>query len=134
MDIGNDRLMDSGVSRRVFVHPYGLCGSDHVGSRTRVWAFAHVLAGAKVGRTCNICDMHTWKAVLLETGPRPGHSIRISSAKVPPANPSCRVEGHECETGFARLCRLVISVNSVGALATCEAVARRKAKTSSLSG
>ena len=40
----------------VFVHPMGLCESDSVGAGTRVWAFAHVLKGAKVGKDCNICD------------------------------------------------------------------------------
>jgi UDP-2-acetamido-3-amino-2,3-dideoxy-glucuronate N-acetyltransferase len=55
-DSGNDLIMDSGVSSRVFVHPHGLCESDHVGTGTRIWAFAHVLADAKVGHDCNICD------------------------------------------------------------------------------
>lgn len=36
----------------VFVHSDGLCESDSVGSGTRVWAFAHVLPGAVVGREC----------------------------------------------------------------------------------
>jgi acetyltransferase-like isoleucine patch superfamily enzyme len=40
----------------VRVHPQGLCESDDVGDGTRVWAFAHVLPGARVGRDCNICD------------------------------------------------------------------------------
>jgi acetyltransferase-like isoleucine patch superfamily enzyme len=40
----------------VKVHPQGLCESDDVGEGTRVWAFAHVLPGAKIGRDCNICD------------------------------------------------------------------------------
>lgn len=39
-----------------FVHPDGRCESDDVGAGTRVWAFAHVLPGARVGRDCNICD------------------------------------------------------------------------------
>ena len=39
-----------------FVHPQGVCESDHVGAGTRVWAFAHVLRGAKIGRDCNVCD------------------------------------------------------------------------------
>lgn len=38
------------------VHPAGLCESDTVGARTRVWAFAHVLPGAVVGADCNIGD------------------------------------------------------------------------------
>jgi acetyltransferase-like isoleucine patch superfamily enzyme len=40
----------------VFVHPQGLCESANVGDGTRVWAFAHVLPGARVGRDCNLCD------------------------------------------------------------------------------
>lgn len=39
-----------------FVHPQALCESSDVGEGTRVWAFAHVLAGARIGRDCNICD------------------------------------------------------------------------------
>lgn len=42
-----------------FVHPQGICESTHVGAGTRVWAFAHVLPGAVLGRDCNICD-HTF--------------------------------------------------------------------------
>ncbi|MBS1675755.1 MAG: WxcM-like domain-containing protein [Actinobacteria bacterium] len=40
----------------IFVHPQGLCESDRVGDGTRVWAFAHVLPGARVGVECNVCD------------------------------------------------------------------------------
>ncbi len=39
-----------------FVHPQGICESDTVGDGTRIWAFAHVLPGARIGRDCNICD------------------------------------------------------------------------------
>lgn len=41
------------------VHQWGICESASVGAGTRVWAFAHVLAGARIGRDCNICD-HTF--------------------------------------------------------------------------
>jgi UDP-2-acetamido-3-amino-2,3-dideoxy-glucuronate N-acetyltransferase len=40
----------------VFIHPHALCESRTVGENTRVWAFAHVLPGAKIGTDCNICD------------------------------------------------------------------------------
>lgn len=40
----------------VFVHPHALCESTSIGSNTRVWAFAHVLPGARIGSDCNICD------------------------------------------------------------------------------
>ncbi len=40
----------------VQVHPQGLCESPDVGPGTRIWAFAHVLPGARLGADCNICD------------------------------------------------------------------------------
>lgn len=39
-----------------FVHPQALCESLEIGEGTRIWAFAHVLPGARIGRDCNICD------------------------------------------------------------------------------
>jgi UDP-2-acetamido-3-amino-2,3-dideoxy-glucuronate N-acetyltransferase len=38
----------------VFVHPMALCESEDVGAGTRIWAFAHVMRGARVGSQCNI--------------------------------------------------------------------------------
>jgi acetyltransferase-like isoleucine patch superfamily enzyme len=40
----------------VFVHPNGICETQNVGAGTRVWAFAHILPGARIGRDCNVCD------------------------------------------------------------------------------
>src|SRR5687768_2354823 len=37
-------------------HDKALVESPHVGEGTRVWAFAHVLPGAVIGRDVNICD------------------------------------------------------------------------------
>src|SRR6187397_2793539 len=39
-----------------YVHPNGICESSTVGEGTRIWAFAHVLPDARIGRFCNICD------------------------------------------------------------------------------
>lgn len=39
-----------------FVHPQGICESHEVGENTRIWAFSHVLRGARIGSDCNICD------------------------------------------------------------------------------
>ena len=39
-----------------FVHDRGLCESADIGAGTRIWAFAHVLPGARIGADCNICD------------------------------------------------------------------------------
>lgn len=44
------------MNDKPFVHPLGCCESPHVGTGTRIWAFAHVLPGAKLGADCNICD------------------------------------------------------------------------------
>jgi UDP-2-acetamido-3-amino-2,3-dideoxy-glucuronate N-acetyltransferase len=40
----------------VFVHPNALLESIEVGDGTRIWAFAHVLPGARIGVNANICD------------------------------------------------------------------------------
>jgi UDP-2-acetamido-3-amino-2,3-dideoxy-glucuronate N-acetyltransferase len=40
-----------------FSHEHALVepGAE-IGDRTRIWAFTHVLAGARIGADCNICD------------------------------------------------------------------------------
>jgi UDP-2-acetamido-3-amino-2,3-dideoxy-glucuronate N-acetyltransferase len=42
-----------------FKHPNAIVESSEIGDGTRVWAFAHILAGAVIGQDCNICD-HTF--------------------------------------------------------------------------
>jgi acetyltransferase-like isoleucine patch superfamily enzyme len=44
------------VPEGTFIHEHALCESDQIGVGTRIWAFAHVLAGARIGADCNICD------------------------------------------------------------------------------
>jgi acetyltransferase-like isoleucine patch superfamily enzyme len=47
----------SGDNLSYFSHKHALVEPGaKIGERTRVWAFAHVLAGAKIGTDCNICD------------------------------------------------------------------------------
>lgn len=41
---------------KFFTHPQGICESENVGSKTRIWAFSHILPGAKIGKNCNIND------------------------------------------------------------------------------
>lgn len=41
---------------RHFQHPLAVVESTNIGEGTRIWAFAHVLPGARIGRDCNICD------------------------------------------------------------------------------
>jgi UDP-2-acetamido-3-amino-2,3-dideoxy-glucuronate N-acetyltransferase len=44
------------ASNSYFVHPRALVETETIGEGTRVWAFAHVMKGATIGRNCNICD------------------------------------------------------------------------------
>ena len=39
-----------------FVHPQALVESDDIGAGTRIWAFAHVMRGARIGKNCNLGD------------------------------------------------------------------------------
>jgi UDP-2-acetamido-3-amino-2,3-dideoxy-glucuronate N-acetyltransferase len=65
----------AGLDPSVFVHPMGLCESDRVGPRTRIWAFAHVLPGAVVGADCNLGD-HAF----VEGGARIGDRVTVKNA------------------------------------------------------
>jgi UDP-2-acetamido-3-amino-2,3-dideoxy-glucuronate N-acetyltransferase len=44
------------MSSEVFIHPSALVDSRQIGSGTRIWAFAHILPGARIGTDCNVCD------------------------------------------------------------------------------
>ena len=45
------------MSKKNFVHGHAIVESGAaVGENTRVWAFVHILSGAKIGSDCNICD------------------------------------------------------------------------------
>ena len=58
----------------ITIHPQALCESQHVGEGTHVWAFAHVLAGACIGRDCNIGD-HAY----IEGGARIGNRVTVKN-------------------------------------------------------
>lgn len=48
--------MTKAANSDYMVHSHAICESPHIGNRTRIWAFAHVLPGARIGEDCNICD------------------------------------------------------------------------------
>ena len=61
--------------KAAFFHPRSLVESKRaVGGGTRVWAFAHVMKGALVGRDCNIGD-HAF----IEAGSRVGDRVTIKN-------------------------------------------------------
>ena len=62
------------MNDRVFIQPQALVESKNVGPRTRIWAFAHVLEGARLGCDCNICDF-----VFIENDVIIGDEVTIKS-------------------------------------------------------
>jgi UDP-2-acetamido-3-amino-2,3-dideoxy-glucuronate N-acetyltransferase len=61
----------------VFVHPQALVESDDIGAGTQIWAFAHVMAGAQIGKNCNIGD-HCF----IETGASIGDNSTIKNGSM----------------------------------------------------
>lgn len=56
-----------------FKHPNGIIEEGaEIGSHTRVWAWAHVMGGVKIGSDCNICD-HTF----IENGVVIGNRVTV---------------------------------------------------------
>ncbi|HUC00677.1 MAG TPA: WxcM-like domain-containing protein [Solirubrobacterales bacterium] len=55
-----------------FIHEKAICETDQIGDGTRIWAFAHVLPGAKVGADCNVCD-----GVFIEGGAIVGDRVTV---------------------------------------------------------
>ena len=62
------------TERNFFVHPQALVESTEIGRNTRVWAFAHVMRGARVGADCNIGD-HAF----IETGAILGNNVTVKN-------------------------------------------------------
>ncbi len=56
------------------MHPLALCETEDVGPGTRVWAFAHIMAGARIGPGCNIGDH-----VFVESGVTIGERVTVKN-------------------------------------------------------
>lgn len=59
---------------KYFVHSHALVESNDIGENTRVWAFAHVMSGARVGAGCNIGD-HAY----IESGCVLGNNVTVKN-------------------------------------------------------
>ncbi len=57
-----------------FLHINSLCESIQIGARTRIWAFVHILPGARIGSDCNICDF-----VFIENDVEIGERVTVKS-------------------------------------------------------
>lgn len=98
---GEAHLAVAPAAKPAFIHPQAICEGE-VGAGTRVWAFAHVLPGARIGRDCNICDgvfvegdvvvgdavtvkcgVQLWDGVRLENGVFVGPNATFSNDRFP---------------------------------------------------
>ena len=57
-----------------FQHHQAVVETSLIGDDTRVWAFVHILPGARIGRDCNICDH-----VFIENDVTVGNRVTIKS-------------------------------------------------------
>ena len=57
-----------------YFHPAALVETDVIGAGTRVWAFAHVMRGARVGSNCNLGD-HAF----VESGAIVGNNVTLKN-------------------------------------------------------
>lgn len=63
------------MTESFFVHPLAVVEpSASIGTGSRVWAFAHVLGGARLGKDCNVCDQ-----VFIENDVLVGDRVTIKS-------------------------------------------------------
>ena len=86
------------------IHKSSLVETDQIGSGTRIWAFAHVLKGAVMGKNCNIGDhcfveggvtigdevvikngVSIWEGVTIEDRVLVGPNVSFTNDRVPRA-------------------------------------------------
>ena len=84
------------------VHPKAIVDTRHVGAGTRIWEFVHVLAGARIGRRCNInshvfvendvvigdgvtvkCGVYLWDGIRLEDDVFVGPNVTFTNDRRP---------------------------------------------------
>ena len=63
--------------KKAYIHPTALAESREIGAGTRVWAFTHILPGARVGQDCNIGD-HCF----IESGAVVGDNVTLKNGNM----------------------------------------------------
>ena len=44
------------MNKDIFIHDRAIVDTKKIGAGSRIWAFVHILSGAKIGKNANICD------------------------------------------------------------------------------
>ena len=105
------------AERGYYVHPAAIVETDQVGAGTRIWAFAHVLPGARIGQDTNVCDhcfvendvvigdgvtvksgVYIWDGVRIEDGVHVGPCVAFTNDLYPRS----RNPDWECRTTVLR--------------------------------
>lgn len=60
--------------KRYFAHNTAIVESNLIGSNTKIWAYVHIMKGARIGSNCNIGD-----GSFLETGSKIGNNVVIKN-------------------------------------------------------
>ncbi len=63
-----------GESHSYYAHPTAIVESRVIGEGTKIWHFAHVRQGAKIGKNCNI-----GKSVYIDIGAEIGSNVKIQN-------------------------------------------------------
>jgi UDP-2-acetamido-3-amino-2,3-dideoxy-glucuronate N-acetyltransferase len=90
-----------------FQHPQAIVETTDVGEGTKIWAFAHVLSGAQIGKDCSIgdhtfiegevligdkvtikCGVQLWKGTCLEDEVFVGPNVTFASQSPHPPSPT----------------------------------------------
>lgn len=109
------------------IHPSAICDSKSIGKGTNVWAFAHILEGAEIGKDCNICDfvfienevsigdrttiksgVQLWDGVTIGSDVFIGPNVTFTNDKYPKSK----------NTSYTKLITVVADFASIGANAT----------------
>ncbi len=57
-----------------YAHPTAVVESDQIGAGSKIWHFAHVRSGSRVGRNCNV-----GKSAYIDTGAVIGDNVKIQN-------------------------------------------------------
>lgn len=101
------------IAEEVFIHPQAPIETGEISPGARMWAFAHVMRGGRIGVRCNICD-HAF----VESGAVPGNGVTVKNGMA--IRNGVTIE----DNVFLRRNWVLTNVFNPRAAATCSACAR----------
>ena len=112
------------MSPDYFKHELAIVESNNIGTDTRIWAFAHVLPGAKIGSNCNVCDhtfiendvvignnvtikcgVYIWDAMRIKNFVFIGPNATFTNDKFPRSKKTGQISSYRIEKGLLNWCK-----------------------------